>query len=130
MADLNEPFYHRINISNDSYYDHCYLKVRISENNVTSCPYPFTVDEFCLKPVLENTTDWVYSQGESAFAGVFATVQAIAGVLLNLLVFAVFLRTPALRKEYLTPFVFSLGLTDLVYSMITLPIIAARNFGG
>ena len=130
MENLTGPFYHRIDILNNSYYDHCYLKVRTFESNEASCPYEFWDNGFCLKPVLDNKTDWVYSQGESIFAGVCATLQAIAGVVLNLLVFAVFLRNPAFRREYLTPFILSLGTTDLLYSMVTLPIIAARNFGG
>ena len=134
MENLSGPFYHRIDISNDSYYDHCYLKVRLIKNYVLqsneTCPYELADNGFCLKPVLENKTDWVYSQEESIFAGFCATLQAIAGIILNLLVFAVFLRNPAFRKEYLTPFILSLATTDLVYSLVTLPIIAARNFSG
>jgi hypothetical protein len=130
MEVLTDPFYHRIDIVNNSYYDHCYLKVRIFESNDTSCPYQYSDNYFCLKPVLENNTDWVYSEGESIFAGVCATLQAIAGVVLNVLVFAVFLGNAAFRKEYLTPFILSLATTDLLYSLFTLPIIAARNFGG
>ena len=73
---------------------------------------------------------WVYSDGESLFMGISSTLQAFFGVILNVLVFCVFLRTPSFKKEYLTPFVLSLASTDLIYSSITLPIIATRNFVG
>ena len=131
MANASEPFYHLINLQ-EPHHEHCYLKVRISEENPSSCTYieNRTKHELCLIPVLDASHDWVYSPNESIFAGVSATLQAIAGVILNLLVFAVFLRFRTFRKEYLTPFILSLATTDLIYSLVTLPIIAARNFAG
>ena len=139
MEDLSKPFYHQIDYNID---DHCYLKVRLFQPNESDyCPYinasapgrdGVIGEQFCFKPVIENISDigWVYSDEESIFAGICATCQAIIGVALNTLIFCVFLNTASFRKEYLTPFVLSLATTDLMYSLITLPIIAARYFMG
>jgi len=139
MEDLSKPFYYQIN---DTNYNNCYLKVRLFKPNESdNCPYinasvpggENVIDqEFCFKPVIENISDtgWVYSDEDSIFAGVCAACQAIVGVILNTLIFCVFLNTASFRKEYLTPFVLSLATTDLLYSLITLPIISARYFKG
>ena len=139
MEDISKPFYYQID---DLQHKYCYLWVRLFQKNESdNCDY-ITVNEtkegreispaLCFKPVGNNLTDseWVYSEGESIFMGVFSSLQAIFGVALNLLVFCIFLMTPKFRKEYLTPFVLSLATTDLIYSLITLPTIATRYFMG
>ena len=95
--------------------------------NETEC-YEIRNNTYC--SVLSNATDWVYSPAESIFAGLGATFQSITGFTLNLLVILALIRTPSIRKEYLTPFILSLAATDMIYSTFTLPIIAARDFGG
>lgn len=80
--------------------------------------------------MLGNSTEWVYYPAESICAGLGANFQSISGFTLNLLVVLALLRTPSLRKDYLTLFILSLAATDLIYSTVTLPIIAARNFAG
>ena len=133
MSHLSDPFYHPIEL-NDTHHDNCFLKVRLFESNESRCPFieyrNVTTTDLCLEPVLNGSTGWVFSQAESVFAGVTATLQATLGAVLNLLVIAVFLRTRSFRKEYLTPFILSLAATDLIYSSITLPIIAVRDFAG
>ena len=133
MSHLSDPFYHPIEL-NDTHHDNCFLKVRLFESNESRCPFieyrNVTTTDLCLEPVLNGSTGWVFSQAESVFAGVAATLQATLGAVLNLLVIAVFLRTRSFRKEYLTPFILSLAATDLIYSSITLPIIAVRDFAG
>ena len=137
MEELSKPFYHEIE---DLNHNHCYLRMRAFQPNESDfCRYINITETnngseisppLCFKPVGPNVSDhgWVYSDGESIFMGVSSTLQAIFGVILNVLVFCIFLRTPLFRKEYLTPFVLSLASTDLIYSSITLPIIATRNF--
>ena len=133
MSHLSYPFYHPIEL-NDTHHDNCFLKVRLFESNESSCPFieyrNATTRDLCFEPVINGSTGWVFSQAESVFAGVTATLQATLGVVLNLLVIAVFLRTRSFRKEYLTPFILSLAATDLIYSSVTLPIIAVRDFTG
>ena len=139
MEDISKPFYYQID---DLQHKYCYLWVRLFQKNESeNCDYINVTETkdgseispaLCFKPVGNNVTDteWVYSDGESIFMGVFSSLQAIFGVALNLLVFCIFLMTPKFRKEYLTPFVLSLATTDLIYSLITLPIIATRYFMG
>ena len=133
MGHLSDPFYYLIGL-NDTHHDTCFLKVRLFESNESSCPFieyrNATTRDLCFEPVINGSTGWVFSQAESVFAGVTATLQATLGVVLNLLVIAVFLRTRSFRKEYLTPFILSLAATDLIYSSVTLPIIAVRDFTG
>ena len=133
MGHQSDPFYHHIEL-NDTRHDTCFLKVRLFESNESNCPfieYPTaTSRDLCFEPVLNESTGWVFSQAESIFAGVTATFQATFGAVLNLLVIAVFVRIRSFRKEYLTPFILSLAATDLIYSSVTLPIIAVRDFTG
>ena len=137
MENFSKPFYHEIE---DINYNNCYLRVRAFQPNESDfCRYINITETndgseisppLCFKPVGPNVSDhgWVYSDGESIFMGVSSSIQAIFGVILNVLVFYIFLKTPSFRKEYLTPFVLSLATTDLIYSSITLPIIALRYF--
>ena len=122
--------YYRKILLNETGFNHCYLRTEILEKHKTECEYKIEYDneghEQC--SVLGNSTDWVYSEAESIVAGLGATFQSIAGSTLNLLIILALLRKPSLRKEHLTPFILSLAATDLIYSTVTLPIIAARNF--
>jgi len=70
--------------------------------------------------------DFVFGDGDSAFAAVFASVFAILGICLNLLVIVALLYCRRTRRHVTTPFIISLSVSDLVYSAILLPIMAAR----
>ena len=61
-------------------------------------------------------------------AGVVVTIESIGGTLLNLLVIIALFRSPQLRKEYLTPFIISNAMTDLIFSAIPLPTLSTRLF--
>ena len=102
--------YHFVNLSDSKYNTKCYLKV---DGNS-----------------LNNDTAYCYSPIESIIAGVGASFQSIAGVILNLLVIIALLRTGSVRKEYITPSIISLAGTDLLYSVFTLPMMAVRYFIG
>ena len=104
----NISHYHLVNLENAS-MTQCYLKVDMLSK-------------------LDNSTDYCYSDGESILAGVGSTLQAIAGTILNLLVILALLKNQHLRKEYLTPAIISLSATDLIFSVITLPMLAHRYF--
>ena len=77
---------------------------------------------------LDNKTEYVYSEAVSMVGGFGALMTGIVGSTLNLLVIFALLNTPSLRKEYLTPFMVSLALTDLLFSAIALPMRAVSYF--
>ena len=106
----NISHYHLVNITNSSTsMTECYLKVDFDSK-------------------LDDSTSYVYSTTESVIAGVGSTILAIVGTFLNFLVILALLKCNKLRKEYLTPSVVSLATTDLLYSMLTLPMLALRYF--
>ena len=106
----NISHYHFVNLTVSDYNDYCYLKVDGNK--------------------LNTITDYCYSHAESLIAGVGATLQSVAGVTLNILVILALLRTKSVRNEYITPAIVSLIVTDLLFSMFTLPMLAARYFLG
>ena len=78
---------------------------------------------------LDNKTEYVYSDDLSAaVGGIGALVTGMAGFTLNTLVIIALVKTPNLRKDYITPFIISLALTDLLFSTIALPAKAATYF--
>ena len=106
----NISHYHLVNLTTSDYNDYCYLKVDGNK--------------------LNNITDYCYSHAESLIAGVGATLQSVAGVTLNILVILALLKTKSVRNEYITPAIVSLIVTDLLFSMFTLPMLAVRYFLG
>ena len=102
----NKSHYHLVKVS-DSSMTECYLK--IGEG-------------------LDNTTGCVYSEAASMIGGIGALFTAIVGFTLNFLVICALMKTPSLRKEYLTPFLISLALTDILFSAMALPMTSARYF--
>ena len=106
--EKNISHYHLVNLKGAS-MTKCYLKVAMDS-------------------ILDDSTDYCYGDEESILAGLGALLQAIAGTILNLLVILALLKTKQLRKEYLTPAIVSLALTDLLFSAVTLPMLAHRYF--
>ena len=104
----NISHYHLMSLTNSSMRQ-CYLKVDMLSK-------------------LDNSTDYCYNEVESILGGVGSTIQAIAGTILNLLVILALLKNEHLRKEYLTPAIISLSTTDLIFSILTLPMLAHRYF--
>ena len=106
----NISHYHLVNITGSSTsMTECYLKVSLDSK-------------------LNDSTSYVYSTTDSVIAGIGSTILAIVGTFLNFVVILALLRCNKLRKEYLTPSVVSLATTDLLYSMLTLPMLAMRYF--
>ena len=77
---------------------------------------------------LDNSTDYCYSDAESILGGLGATLEAIAGSILNLLVILALIRNAHIRKEYMTRAIVSLATTDFLFSIVTLPMLAHRYF--
>jgi hypothetical protein len=107
----NISHYHLVNLtgSSNTSMTECYLKVNLDST-------------------LDDGTSYVYTTTESVIAGIGSTILAIVGTFLNFLVILALLRCNKLREEYLTPSVVSLATTDLLYSMLTLPMLAMRYF--
>ena len=134
--NISKAYFRKVNFSG-LYYNHCYLKTqfeRLEDNDTTNCPLGSLVihnnASYCSllsnETDLSNETGWVYSTGEGVFTGVVMSLFSIIGFTLNLHVIMALLKSRILRKEYLTSFIISLAVTDLVFSTITLPIIVAR----
>ena len=104
----NISHYQLVNLTN-AFMKTCYLKVDMRSS-------------------LDNSTDYCYSNAESVLAGLGATLEAIAGSILNLLVIVALVRNPYLRKEYMTTSIVSLAITDFFFSIVTLPMLAHRYF--
>ena len=102
----NENHYDLVQLS-DSFMTECYLKVGEGIDNTTSC---------------------VYSDATSMIGGLGSLFIATVGFILNFLVICALMKTPNLRKEYLTPFLISLVLIDILFSTIALPMTAVRYF--
>ena len=96
--------------------DMCWIKLNASSN-----VYTFQKNDDDLE-----FNDIQYA--ETVAAGVVVTIESIGGSLLNLLVIIALLRNLQLRKEYLTPFIISNAMTDLIFSSIPLPTLSTRLF--
>ena len=104
----NVSHYHKVELE-DAHMEECYLKVDMMSK-------------------LSNSTDYVYSETESILGGLGATIEAIAGSILNFLVIAALTKNAHLRKQYMTPSIVSLATTDLLFSLITLPMLSHHYF--
>ena len=73
-----------------------------------------------------NDTLFVYSDVQSATAGIFAVLISMFGILLNLMIIVALLKHVDIMKEDFTRFVISLAFCDLAFSTCVLPFNAAR----
>lgn len=108
MDGKNISHYQLVNLTN-AFMKTCYLKVDMRSS-------------------LDNSTAYCYSDTESVLAGLGATIEAIAGSILNLLVIVALVKNSNLRKEYMTRAIVSLAITDFLFSIVTLPMLAHRYF--
>ena len=104
----NVSHYHKVELE-DAHMNQCYLKVDMMSK-------------------LSDSTDYVYTEEESILGGLGATIEAIAGSILNFLVIAALTKNTHLRKQYMTPSIVSLATTDLLFSLITLPMLSHHYF--
>ena len=118
-----QPWYNESHLSSDGKNISHYHLVSLANASMTKCY--LKVD---MESKLDNSTEYCYTDGESILAGVGSTFQAIAGTILNSLVILALLKNEHLRKEYLTPAIISLSATDLIFSLVTLPMLAHRYF--
>lgn len=110
VGGRNISHYHLMNLSGANEYNKdCYLNVDLGSE-------------------LNFRTEYSYSSAASIFAGLCSTFLSISGSLLNILVILALMKDPTLRKQQCTPPLISLATTDLIYSILTLPMLGTTYF--
>ena len=102
----------------------------------TSCymEVPFNASAYftkCWMQTSQNLSDDIenlgmnslYSRSTLNVAGTLIGIESVGGVLLNAIIFIILIRKPDLRKEYLTPSILSIALTDFIFCLICLPVL-------
>ena len=105
--------------SNESHYD---LLTNLNDVSMGECYL------YVGKGVNDTSTGFLYTNTESMVGGLVYAFTGIAGFILNFLVIIALMKTPSLRNEYLTPFIISLALTDVLFSALALPLRAVSYF--
>ena len=108
QSGKNISHYHLASLTN-ALMKECYLKVD-------------------MRSKLDDSTDYCYSEAESILGGLGATTEAIAGSILNFIVILALTKNSHLRKQYMTPCIVSLATTDLLFSLVTIPMLSQHYF--
>ena len=109
IGKTHEAF--QVEIDSNGYYDQCWWTLE----NETS-------------PNVTRKTASVYSEAEAGFAtGVFA-LFSVVGAVLNFLMIIAIVKNQKFRKEYLTPTLVSILVTDFVFSIYYLPIVSSSYY--
>ena len=66
--------------------------------------------------------DYVYSDFEANILGLIVAFMSITGTILNAFVIFALLRNQEIRKEYITPSIISIAITDLLFCVLCLPV--------
>ena len=107
QIEAKYPYYVKVamNVSSSGNIDSCWMRC---DNSLTT----------------SNVTDlsFVLSENESLATGIIRTVVCIPGIILNVLVLLAILRNPNLRKEYITPSIASIAMTDFLFAVYCLRI--------
>ena len=107
--------YINVTLNTSHYFKMCWMKIDPKNTNIT----------------LNSTNpNFIYPATASFIAGLTCAIQSIGGTILNLLVILAIFRSPDLRKEYLAPSIMSISMTDLLFSIYTLPMKAFTYFTG
>ena len=104
----NQPRYQEVDFNSSNYFNMCWMKI----NSQTQL----------------NDTSFAYSDVESITAGFFIALESIIGAFLNFIVILALVRSSDLRKEYLTPTIVSIAITDFLFSVIALPVLSLLFF--
>ena len=104
----NQRFCHYKTTMNFSLsFDHCWMKVDYRSN---------------FFPMNSTNPALVYSEEATVLGGVISIILSVCGLILNSVVIFGIAKSPELQKEYLTPTIISISLTDWIFSIINLPI--------
>jgi len=81
-----------------------------------------------LNSTKKSLLEFAFGHGDSIFITFCAIVFAVVGGILNLLVLVAILHYSTTRKHVTTPFIVSTTVSDLIYSVVLLPIMAMRFY--
>ena len=109
----NLHYYDEIPLNYSGYFNTCWIKNDLEVNSSF---------------LQSNDTRFVYSDAESITAGILHTFESIAGIVLNFFVFMAVVRNKGLRKEYFTPFIVSMAISDFIFSAYPVTLIAIGYF--
>ena len=100
-------------LNSSNYFNSCWTKINYKE------PTPRALTE---------DPGFVYSDEVAITIGSFQTLECIVGSILNLLVILAVLRSKDIRKEYITPSLLSIAITDFIFSAYSIPVSAIKFF--
>ena len=105
--------FHEVPLLTSNYFNTCWTKI-----------------DFRTVRVISDDPSFHYTYAQSVTEGVFNIVLSICGIILNLLVILAILRNKEIRKEYLTPSIFSISCTDLIFSLSSIPSLSIISLTG
>ena len=109
MAIRTEVYsYQEFHLNSSSYFNKCWYRPESSS--------------------LPIDTSFVYIEPVSIAAGFLYCAESAVGAILNFLVIIVLLKSKKLRKEYLSPSIINIALTDFLYSIFVLPVLSLRFY--
>jgi len=108
-----EKHYIEVALTTSNYFNSCWTKIN---------PIAPTIR------ALTEDPDFCYSDEVAITTGLFLTLEFIAGSILNFLVILAVLRSKDIRKEYLTPSILSIAITDFIFSAYVIPVSAIKFF--
>ena len=111
----NVSYYLEVPFNSSKYFTTCWIKIDPASNSSS---------------LQSIDPSFAFSSTESLIAGLVNAFQSTGGTILNLLVFLAVLRSPKLRKEYLTPSIISIATTDVLFSLYTLSVHSLHWFTG
>ena len=109
IGKTHESF--QVEIDSNGYYDQCWWTLE----NETSLTAP-------------SKTASVYSEAEAGFATAVFALFSVVGAVLNFLMIIAIVKNQKFRKEYLTPTLVSILVTDFVFSIYYLPIVSSSYY--
>ena len=109
MVNRTEIYsYKEFHLNSSSYFDKCWYRADSSSSPID--------------------TRFVYIEPVSIAAGFLYCTESAVGAILNFLVIIVLLKSKTLRKEYLSPSIINIALTDFLYSIFVLPVQCLRFY--
>ena len=106
--NFSKRHYHWVNLTDSEYNEHCWLPVDGHNGSLTS------------NQVRPSDTKYILDGVTTIWAGLGAGIESVLGVILNGLVIVALLKSAKLRRDYLTPAIISLALTDFLFSFLSL----------
>ena len=100
-----------------------YIPIPLNSSNYFNCCWTHTVFQ-------NEDPSFHYSCAEKNIWGCLNMMESFAGICLNLMVMLPLLSNVSLRKEYMTPSIFSISTSDFFFSLITIPKLCITLFIG